>query len=419
MARGLLAQLNRIAKQAARDAERSRKTAERNRLAIARHAEQTRKANIKASTQLARAREQDRKRFEKAAIETHVAAQMALVEMKNAELAETYDDIDTLLQATLDIDDFVDLESLKGVVDHPPFDRADLEKPVPAPAPRPEPSKPMLKTPPPPSWFAALLGKKKYERSVLAAEVAHEKAISVWEAAKLEQQNEFEKAEKRHQLAEAERLQALAIEKERYAAECRAREEEMVERNAEVDMLIASLGYGVPEAIEEYVSIVLSNSVYPEHFPVVHESSLDSATAELKLRVLIPPPSSIPTIKTYKYTKASDEISTIDLTQKTCKDRYSNAVHQVALRTLHEIFEADRRGLIETISLEVGTETIDPATGIRGYIPFIATGVERKTFIEFDLSAVLPMATLKRLGASVSKNPFNLEATDTLGIRRS
>jgi len=39
-------------------------------------------------------------------------------------------------------------------------------------------------------------------------------------------------------------------------------------------------------------------------------------------------------------------------------------VHQVALRSFHEVFEADRRGLIRSISLEVGTETIDPATGV-------------------------------------------------------
>jgi len=30
---------------------------------------------------------------------------------------------------------------------------------------------------------------------------------------------------------------------------------------------------------------------------------------------------------------------------------------------------------------------------------------------------VLPVATLKHMGASVSKNPFGLEGTDTSGIR--
>ncbi|MFC1661254.1 hypothetical protein ACFL3S_07340 [Gemmatimonadota bacterium] len=419
MARGILAELNRMAKQAAREAERAQRAAERERQAAARRAEQARKAEERAAQQLARGREQERKRLEKEAKEAHAAAQTALVEEKNAELAEIYDEIDTLLQAPLDIADFVDLESLKGTAEHPPFDRTDLEEPIPAPVQLPEPPKPTLKLPSPPTGLSALFGKKKHERSVAAAKAAHERALEIWETTKTRQKTDYEKAVEDHQRREADRLQALEAEKERYAVESRAREDEVAERNAAVDKLIADLGYGVPEAIEEYVSIVLGNSVYPEHFQVKHEFSFDSATAELTLRVLIPPPGSISTIKAYKYTKTKDEISSTDLTQKACKDRYAGAVHQVALRTLHEVFEADRRGLIQTISLEVGTETIDPATGNQAYIPFIATGAERNTFVEFDLSAVVPAATLKHLGASVSKNPFALEAADTSGIRKS
>ena len=43
-----------------------------------------------------------------------------------------------------------------------------------------------------------------------------------------------------------------------------------------------------------------------------------------------------------------------------------------------EVFEADRRGLIKTISLEVGTNSIDPATGRPTYIPFVITAAERE-----------------------------------------
>jgi restriction system protein len=86
---------------------------------------------------------------------------------------------------------------------------------------------------------------------------------------------------------------------------------------------------------------------------------------------------------------------------------------------MHEVFEADRRGLIKTISLEVGTETNDPATGKRAYVPFVAVAAQRATFAEFDLSAVVPLATLEHLGAAVSKNPYGLSAVDASGIRRS
>ncbi len=181
--------------------------------------------------------------------------------------------------------------------------------------------------------------------------------------------------------------------------------------------MIAKLGYGTPDAVQEYVSIVLSHSVYPEHFRVTHEFSFDPSTAELALKALVPGPSTVPDVKAYKYMKSSDSITTTKLSQREIKERYSGAVQQVALRSLHEVFEADRRGLIKTVTLEVGTNTIDPATGKQAYVPFVAVGAEREAFLGFDLSAVVPSATLAHLGAAVSKDPYNLVPADLSGIR--
>jgi len=133
----------------------------------------------------------------------------------------------------------------------------------------------------------------------------------------------------------------------------------------------------------------------------------------------VPPPSELPTTRAYKYTKSTDEITETSLSQKACKDRYAGAVRQVSLRTLHEVFEADRRGLIKTISLEVGTQTTSPATGNRVYLPFVAVAAARETFLQFDLSSVVPSATLDHLGAAVSKNPYELVAIDAGGVRQS
>ena len=133
----------------------------------------------------------------------------------------------------------------------------------------------------------------------------------------------------------------------------------------------------------------------------------------------MPGPDKVAATSAYKYAKSSDEITATSLSQKACKERYAGAVHQVSLRSIHEVFEADRRGLIKMISLEVGTETVDPATGLEGYVVFVAVGAERDSFLELDLSNVVPAATLSHLGAAVSKNPFNLVAANASGIRSS
>ena len=75
--------------------------------------------------------------------------------------------------------------------------------------------------------------------------------------------------------------------------------------------------------------------------------------------------------------------------------------------------------MIQTISLEVGTETIAPATGLKTFILFAAVGAERDAFLQLDLSNVIPAATLDHLGAAVSKNPYGLVEADASGIRRS
>lgn len=404
---------------AARERARAAQRAQQAQNAAIRRAEQARKADERSAAQLARASVADQKRLAKEAHETHVTAMEAEAERLNSELSEMHQATDSLLAATLDVDDYLDLTTLHTVAEHPPFDRADLEVPVPSPDPIADPPEPVFTPPPPPKGLMGLLGKKNHEKAVVEATATHEKAVAEWQSGLAQAELARQAAASKHAAMEAERVAALDEERARYATECSAREAAAVEHNQAIDTLNANLSYGAVDAVEEYVSLVFSKSAYPAQFPVEHDFEFDAATAELRLRVLVPGPDKVSVVSAYKYTKSSDEITSTPLSQKACKERYASAVHQVALRSIHEVFEADRRGLIKTISLEVGTETIDPGTGREGYVPFVAAGAERDSFLELDLSNVVPAATLSHLGAAVSKNPFNLVAADASGIRSS
>jgi restriction system protein len=212
--------------------------------------------------------------------------------------------------------------------------------------------------------------------------------------------------------AEEKRVQELAKEKKRF-------HDELEKHNQGIDQFISNLAYGDADALQEYIAIVVENSIYPDHFSVSHEFSFEPASAELTMRVSIPSPATFPSIKAYKYIKTSDEVKETPLSKKEHKDRYCSAVYQIALRSFHEVFEADRRGLIRTISLEVGTNESDPATGKSGFIPFVGASSEKESFMEFDLSNLVPLATLKHLGAVISKDPTTLVAVDVSGVRKS
>jgi restriction system protein len=410
--RGFLAEMQHQAKVL----EQRQRAASREQAASARRAEQAWKADQRAQLALQRASESDRKRLEKEAHDAHVASRQAEVEQLNAELATVYYQVDSLLESTLAVDDYVDLASLRRTAEHPVFDRR-LETPIPAPEPMLDPPAPVFHPPAPPT---GLFGrKKKLAEAQAQAEAVFAAAHSSWEQEMARLPGRRQEIAARYAADENNRKQRLAAAETRYVEECAAREAEVAQHNATLDELITNLSYGSVEAVQEYVGIVLANSVYPEGFSVEHEAQFEPGTAELALRVLIPGPDQIPTIKSHKYVKASDEITPVALSQKESKDRYAGIVHQVALRTLHEIFEADRRELIQSIALEVGTQTINPATGNETYIPFAAVGASREAFSELDLSAVVPAATLEHLGASVSKNPLGLTPANVSGVRRS
>ncbi|MEO7999953.1 MAG: hypothetical protein ABI852_21050, partial [Gemmatimonadaceae bacterium] len=360
--RGFFAELQRQVRVAEREQAHRQREAVRNHGARLRHREHTLKAAERARTQLAKATAAEYKRLEKQAREAHIAANEAEVEERNQDLQNIYADIDTLLAYTLSRDDYVDLETLRVQVQHPPFDPKNLDTPIPIPVQAAMPMQPTLRMPEAPRGLSKIFGKKKHAAAVADAERAHKNGILEWKAKCEAFESQRQDAVEQHAQAEQSRLQKLDRAKSRYADECQARADDAAARNGQLDELISNLGYGTVEAVQEYVSIVLSNSVYPDHFPVTFEFKFDPDNAELELHMEMPAPDDLPTEKAYKYAKASDEIVSTTLSQKECRERYASAVCQIALRSFHEVFESDRRGLVRTVSLEVGAVAVDPGT---------------------------------------------------------
>jgi restriction system protein len=417
--RGFLAVVHREIKRSARESERQQKTLQRAHTVAAREAVSAKKRAMQAHAQAQKASMADQKRFEKEAKESHLAAMNAEVEQLNLELSEIAEDLDGILASTLEVDDFVDLETLRVQAMHPPFLPQDSLLKSRPPLRFEDPVAPTYVEPTASKIYIYFFGKKKHKKKVAAARSRYASESEAWgiamkqvEARRMEEAALYEKRE-------TQRIAALQTAQDIYAAECAERDQEAAKRNSAVDALIANLGYGIPEAIEEYIGIVLSNAIYPDHFPVEHEFSYIPDSAELTLRVSVLAPDQISKIRSYKYNKSTDEIAEAKMTAKAYKDRYASAINQVALRVPHEVFEADRRALIGSISLEIGTHTSHPASGVSGFIPFVAMGVAREEFLKLELSNVVPAATLSHLGASVSKNPFELVPAIVLGVRRS
>ena len=419
--RGFFAEINYQAQQAEKRRRQQEAQAVRAHNAAVRDHERAVKAAERAIAAAARASEAQRKEAEREAARLHLEARTAEVEALNAELKSAYDDIDGLLAWTLSTDDYVDLESLKVTAEHPPFDPGNLGTPA--------PSVPDLVYPPPPPPYVepatpkglagAFGGKRKRAEAFAAAQAEHQRAVAFWHEHCAKASEQHAAAVAKREQDEAERLVKVAEAEAVYRRECAQREADAAAKNEELTKFINDLAFDVEYAIQDYVGIVLANSVYPDAFPVDHDHSFDLPTRELTLKVDIPEPSAVSTVKEYRYVKAKDEITATQLTAKAQRDRYTGAVHQVAVRTMHEVFEADRAGKIHSIALTVGTRTIAPATGRPEYVPLVIVAADRETFNSFDLSNVIPKATLDHLGAATSRSPFDLTPADTSrGVRQ-
>jgi len=417
--RGFFAEIQHQNQLAAKRNEQAARAAHRANLAAQREAERAQKAADRAAAQRARATAAEQKAAEREAKRLHEEAMIADASARNAELANAYDEIDSILSATLDTDDYVDLNSLRTEAEHPPFPRQDLEVPIPSPTLTVAPPEPTYVEPELPKGLGAVFGgKKKHNEIVAKQRAAYEVAHRAWEAEVAALPSVHQREKQEHEAKETQRLAALDQARRQYEAECEQREAEAAETNRRLDELIAGIEYNVEDAIQEYVSIVLGHSVYPETFPVDYDFEFDAALKELSLTVVVPAPTDLPTEKDFRYVKAKDEISPTILPKKDQKERYNNAVFQVALRSLHEVFEADRAGRIQTIAIEVCAEGTDPATGTAKRSVFVAAAAEREKFGTFDLANVVPRATLEHLGALVSKSPFDMIEVDrSQGVR--
>ncbi|WP_257890705.1 hypothetical protein [Rhodococcus sp. USK10] len=417
--RGFFAEMQhqaRLAEQ--RQRQQQRATAQAHARAV-REAQRAQREFERAQAASARMAASDAAHAAKERARLHEQARLAEVERLNTELAEQSEAIDSLLSATLSVDDYVDLAALRQQIAHPPFDRPDLTTPTRRPDPLPYPPEPVYTEPPAPTGLgAALGGKKKHASAISDAQALFWQQHHHWQGLLADRTRVETENEHTYARIEAERAQKLQAAQEQYERECRERRESVLSANVKLERLMVALQEREPWALEEYVSIVLGNSVYPDCFPVEHDFAFDPADRELRLTVTVPAPAALPAEKAFKYVKASDSITSTPLTVKARKDRYAKAVSEVAIRTVHEIFEADRDGIIATISMELGTRAIDPGTGHDTTLTLVQLATDRDTFTRLDLSRVEARATLDHLRAGVSKNPHDLvPVANTRGVR--
>ena len=302
----------------------------------------------------------------------------------NADLRSRLSDLDSLLLSTLDVDDHIDLDRFKKPLSVPPFDPGPLGRPF------AEPSWESYSPPEPRGVGKILGGDKLHEQQTAQARRAYQQARDHW----IE--------------AETRRRRQLAAREQAYEDSLRAYATKIARYNAEVDRFAAAVANADPASVVEYFAMVLGNSVYPDDFPQHFRLAYLPNQKHLLIEYHLPPVEVIPAVKEYRYDRVRDDITAIPRDEGEVRRRYTEIIAQVSLRTIHEIVEADRGGLVANVSFNGIVDTVDRRTGQFVRPCLVSLRTRREVFAAIKLRRVDPVACLKHLEANVSVTPDEL-----------
>jgi restriction system protein len=258
--------------------------------------------------------------------------------------------LESILAHTLDVDDTIDWESLKDYSDYP----------------TPKPKEP---TPPKIDPLSRLVPafRRKFGERLKEQQEKHKAALTRWE--------------------------------EERAAYLKERDE----RNAIIEEKREKYLSGAPEAVIDYCGMVLSNSEYPDYFPQSHDLDYNPENRLLIVDYQLPSVGSIPTVKQVKYIQTRDEFDEKHISQAELNRCYDSLLYQIALRTLHELYEADQANVLSSIVFNGYVRSIDPATGHEVNPCVLSIQAGKEELEQINLAHIDPKAcfrSLKGVGSS-------------------
>ena len=299
----------------------------------------------------------------------------AQADVQNAKLEATFAQLQKILSDALSRDAYIDLEGLKTEPRIEPFKKKKPKRSRYLPA--------------PPAGLSKMLPWKKREYEQLYSE----------------SERRYERAEREYQKGKTDHQIRMNV-----------RRNKAFEQNQKIERIQKRFAAGESKAVEDYFLRVLQRSSYPESFP--HRSQLvyTANSRQLTVEQDLPTYEVVPDAKAYRYVKARDEITQTALAQSQRKQLYASVLAQMPLRTIHEIYCADRTEKINTIVFSGFVNNIHPGTGKPGRFCLISVSTTRHQFLDLNLKLVDPLECLKHLNGRISRKPEDLVEVEPIAV---
>lgn len=203
------------------------------------------------------------------------------------------------------------------------------------------------------------------------------------------------------QYAEGERkyLAAKADHDERI----RDRRARVNRRNRNIKRLKKSFLSGRPRAVKSYFNRVLHASEYPSSFPKQYSLDYTPEPRHLIVEYELPGVDIVPEVKNHRDTRKRNRITQNPLVRQYCIQLSGSVIAQVALRTIHEIFQADRTKKVDLIWFKGYVKVTDQITHLVRQLPVVGIRITRRQFLDINLRRVDLVECLKGLDSEFSR----------------
>jgi restriction system protein len=176
--------------------------------------------------------------------------------------------------------------------------------------------------------------------------------------------------------------------------EKRLEEWEAVQRQHNLSLSSKKEAYekGAQDGIEGYIDLVLDNSsaTYPDVVNIGSEIMFDGKSKTLLLEIDLPSKEDITQVEAHKYIAARDVIELKMMTKKKYNALYDDALYQIMLRSIHEVFESDYKYHIDAVVLNGNTIVTNRGTGTQSNKTIATIQVKRDEFMTVNLAKVEP-----------------------------
>ncbi|MDW8125741.1 MAG: restriction endonuclease, partial [Geminicoccaceae bacterium] len=159
-----------------------------------------------------------------------------------------------------------------------------------------------------------------------------------------------------------------------------------------------------PDAVAEYCDMVLSRSDYPPEITKDFHVDYDPERGTLVVDYVPPSEDTLPMIREVKYVPSREEFESKPLGKREADRFYNRVICSIALRTLHELFEADRADALKDCVFNGFVDFVDRRDGRKKKTCILTVRAEKSRFAAIDLANVDPCECVHSLGALCAPN---------------